>query len=441
VTKIAAIPTFLPGRIHVTKAVLRSFALFTIFVAVAQLSMPRSAAAAEALVGYHAQVKVAAPTRLDWVFAVANQSPAEPPAQWLAGYESTEQKYELFVPENLDKRKWAPVVIFISAGDTPAGWNQFQAVCRRAGVIFASPFGAGNNTPAPRRARIVLDVLDDIARRHKIDPNRTYLGGFSGGSRIACGIVFGLPEYFGGVIPVCGAEKLREESWLRQRVTDRISVALVTGENDFNRAELERFREPMFAEVGVRVKRWTVPGLGHGVPDAQTLGPVFAWLEEGAAERKRKATQWPAMWLGGPRVPNRMEWADALLEEAKIRLEKPSTTYSGLMQLQGIATRWSDVPAAREANKILGEYESKTERPWEEEDIAEQRRYLIAQARALDGYGSGDLPQQYAAQRKGMLQGAIKLWEQVLDDSPDSPAGKEAAYRIPKLQAMVDKTP
>ena len=415
-------------------------ALFAFLVSALLSAMPRCAAAAEALVGYHAQVKVAAPTRLDWVFAVANQSPAEPPAQWLTGYESTEQKYELFVPENLDKRKPASVVLFISAGDGPAGWNQFQAVCRRAGVIFASPFGAGNNTPAPRRARIVLDVLDDIARRHKIDPDRTYLGGFSGGSRIACGIVFGLPEYFGGVIPVCGAEKLRDESWLRQRVTDRISVALVTGENDFNRAELERFREPMFAEVGVRVKRWTAPGLGHGVPDANTLGPVLAWLEEGAVERKRKATQWPAMRIGGAAVPSRTEWADALLKEAKVRLQKPATTYSGLMQLQGIATRWSDVSAAREANKILGEYEARAERPWEEEDIAEQRRFLIAQARSLDGYGSGDLPQQYAAQRKGMLQGAIQLWQQVLDDRPDSPPGKEAAIRIPKLQAMLEQS-
>jgi hypothetical protein len=398
-----------------------------------------SASAAEPLVGYHAQVKVAAPTRLDWVFAVANQSPAEPPAQWLTGYESTEQKYELYVPENLDKRKPAPVVIFISAGESPAGWGQWQAVCKKAGVIFASPFGAGNNTPAPRRAHIVLDVLDDIARRHKIDPDRTYLGGFSGGSRIACGVVFSLPEYFGGVVPVCGAEKMRDESWLRQRVTDRISVALVTGENDFNRAELENLRETMFTTVGVRAKRWTVPGLGHGVPDANTLGPVFAWLEEGAVERKRKATLYPAMRIGGDKVPSREEWAEALLKEAKLRLQKPATTYSGLMQLSGVATRWSDLPEAEAATKILTEYDSRDERPWEADDLKEQRLYLVASARGLDAYGSGKLPQQYAAQRSGMLKTAIELWQQVLADSPDSPAGKEAAIRIPKLQALLDR--
>lgn len=407
--------------------------------ALSVLSPASTTEAAEPLVGYHAQVKVAAPTRLDWVFAVANQSPAEPPAEWLSGYESTAQKYELYVPENLDKRKPAPVVIFISAGDSPAGWSQWQAVCKKAGAIFASPFGAGNNTPAPRRAHIVLDVLDDIARRHKIDPDRTYLGGFSGGSRIACGIVFALPEYFGGVVPVCGAEKLRDDSWLRQRVTDRISVALVTGETDFNRAELENLRETMFTTVGVRTKRWTVPGLGHGVPDANTLGPVFAWLEEGAVERKRKATIYPAMRIGGDKVPSREEWAEALLKEAKLRLLKPATTYSGLMQLSGISTRWNDLPAAAAATKILTEYDARDERPWEEDDLKEQRLYLVASARGLDAYGSGKLPQQYAAQRSGMLKTAIELWQQVQADSPDSPAGKEAANRIPKLQAMLEK--
>lgn len=30
--------------------------------------------------------KVSAPTRIDWVFALSNQSPAEPPADWLKGY-------------------------------------------------------------------------------------------------------------------------------------------------------------------------------------------------------------------------------------------------------------------------------------------------------------------------------------------------------------------
>ena len=199
-------------------------------------------------------------------------------------------------------------MLFISPSQKPSGWRQWQKLCQQSGVIFASPFEAGNNCPNPRRVRIVLDVLDDMRRRYTVDADRTYLAGFSGGARIACSVAFGLPEYFGGVAAVCGAEKLREESWLRQRVIDRLSVALITGETDFNRSELERFREPMLTGVGVRTQVVMVPKLGHGIPVDRQLAKVFAWLEEGLPERQKLARQWPAMpsrTMLRPREPRR----------------------------------------------------------------------------------------------------------------------------------------
>ncbi len=39
----------------------------------------------EALRGYHAEVAVTAPTRLDWIFALANQSRETAPPDWLEG--------------------------------------------------------------------------------------------------------------------------------------------------------------------------------------------------------------------------------------------------------------------------------------------------------------------------------------------------------------------
>ena len=153
-------------------------------IVVLMIAVPAGEAAwAESLVGHHDQVNVGAATRLDWIFAVANQSPANPPGDWQAEYDSTKQQYELFVPAGLNPRKAAPLVLFISASDKPAGWKQWQTVCQQAGVVFASPYGAGNNCDLPRRVRIVLDVLDDIARRRAIDPDRVYLAGFSGGAR------------------------------------------------------------------------------------------------------------------------------------------------------------------------------------------------------------------------------------------------------------------
>ncbi len=397
--------------------------------------------AAQAPRGYHASHPVSAPTRLDTVFPLANQSLVEPPADWYPGYDSTAQKYELYAPQKIDPKKTYPVVLFISAGPTPAGWSSWKSLCEQQQIIFASPFEAGNNTPMPKRIRIVLDVLDDLRRQYPIDPDRTYLSGFSGGARVACGIAFALPELFGGVMPVCASESLREESWLRQRAIDRLSLALITGETDFNRGEIERWRGPLFKEIGVRSQVFMVDGMGHGIPNEKAMGPAFKWLEEGTAKRKQLAKQWKAMSLPANSTPDRGSAAAALFAEAQQRVQQKATLYSGLMQMVGIMTRWPDTDAGREAKTLLERYEAKDERPWEADDLAEQRKFIAAEAKSLTAYATGPLPTQYEKLRGSMAAAALERWTTILADTPNSPLGKQAPAQIAELEKIADKAP
>lgn len=410
---------------------------------VLSLSMCRIVVADET--GYQPEVTIRAATRLDWVFAVSNQSRVDPPADWLEGYDSTQQRYQLFVPQvaktTVKSKKGKsgtslglPLVLFISAGDQPAGWTQMQAVCQQQGIAFASPFAAGNNTPTQRRVRIILDVLDDVRQRHGIDPDRTYIGGFSGGGRIACAIGFALPELFGGVMPVCAGGDLRDEAWLRRRVIDRLSVAMITGADDFNRSEVEQFRATQLRGVGVRTQVTVVPKMGHSIPDAKTFSKVVEWLDAGAGDRRKLAQQYPASRVSRDGVLSREESARSLFDEGQKRLKGAETLYSGLMQLQGVMQRWPDLQVAEDAKAILLDYEGRPERPWEAEDIAEQRKFLIARARALSAYGSGDLPPQYVKQRKEMLEAAINLWMLVVQDGQDAQAVAEGEKRLPELK-------
>lgn len=382
-------------------------------------------------------VSVTEETRLDWVFAMANQSPAEPPAEWLQGYESKSQKYTLFVPPRYSKRKSWPLVIFVSPGNGAAGVAQWKTACAKLGILMASPHNAGNGTPQPRRVRIIADVLDDVRRNYNVDTDRTYIGGHSGGGRIACAMAFALPEYFGGVIPVCAGGELRQESWLRQRVIDRLSVAQLTGENDFNRGEVERMHQTRHTGVGVRCRTWVVDGLGHSIPDSDVFAEAFAWLEDDLRRRRKLAEERPASRITD--APSRTEWATRLLAEAKSRLTQRDQVYAGLMQLKGIQVRWNDLPQARTALQTLTEYDARDERPWEGEDINEQRRFLIARARGVDAYASGPIPRQYQNQRESMLQAAVQLWGLIVQDGQDKDAVAEGRERIPKLQALLEE--
>ena len=392
--------------------------------------------AARAADGYQTGVAVSAPTRLDWTFALANQSLPDPPADWLKDYDSTKQQYDLYIPPKRDPKKPLPVILFVSPGAEPTGWKHFEPVCKKLGFVYAEPRDAGNDCPVKRRVRIVLDVLDDVRRNVPTDPDRTYVVGLSGGGRIACALAFALPEHFGGVLPICASGDLRDESWLRRRVVDRLSVALMTGDGDFNRGEVERLRGPYLKEVGVRTHWWEQAGLGHGMPNEKQLTEAVKWLDEDVERRRTLAKDWPASRTAGDAAPGREDAAKALLAEGKKRLEAKETLYSGLMLLKGCMERWPDLPAADEAKKVLTDYDGRKERPWEADDIAEQRKFLIAQARALDAYASGDLPPQYVKTRADMAKQALDLWRKVLDDGGDADACREAKTRIPALEKL-----
>ena len=55
----------------------------------------------------------------------------------------------------------------------------------------------------------------------------------------------------------------------------------------------------------------------------------------------------------------------------------------------------------------------------------------------MDAYGSGPLPDEYAAMRGDMLREAISLWKQVVADRPDSPEGREGVKRVAALEALL----
>lgn len=391
------------------------------------------------------EVAVSGETRLDWTFVVSNQSVVRPPEEWTRDYVSMQQRYDLFVPPAVKtarvtrkKPDGLPMILFISAGDTPAGWDRLESLCRQKGIVYASPYGAGNGTPTPRRAHIILDVLDDVRRRASVDPDRTYIAGFSGGGRVACAVAFALPELFGGVIPVCAGGELRDEPWLRHRAIDRLSVSLLTGTEDFNLGEIERFRGPMWTDMGIRTRVTVVPKLGHAIPETKVFQAAFEWLEAGLADRRKFAERFPASRLEADSESSREDQAKALLAEAEARLRERKTLFSGLMQLQGVMTRWSDLPEGDAAKKILLKYEGQADKPWEDDDVTEQRRFLVARVRALDAYASGALPDQYAKQRPDMARAAIELWEGVIQDGQDSKAVSEGRRRIPILQKLVD---
>lgn len=391
--------------------------------------------------GYSPTVTVSAPTRLDWAFTVTNQSLVAPPAAMLGKeYDSTKQAYELFLPPRKDPKQAIGAIVFVSAGNDPAGWKAFEPACKDLGLAFIGVRGAGNDVPPPKRCRIVLDCLDDLRRQVPLDPDRTYIAGFSGGGRIACGIAFALPEQFGGIIPLCAAGDLRTEPWLRHRAADRLSAALVTGQTDFNRGEVERWKGPFWTGLGIRAKVWTQPNLGHAIASSATLTEAVKWLDEGRPARAAAAKKYPTS-RASPAAQSRDEAAKALFAEGQGLLMQRATQHRGLMLVKGAFERWPDTEAGKAARKLLEEYEAKKEKPWEADDVAELRKQLTAEARALADYVLNGIPagSPYEKARPDMAAQAVEYWSALIADAPDSDVAKEGKKLIAELRPLAGK--
>ncbi len=363
--------------------------------------------------------RVAAPTRLDWAFAVRGFGPDA--AKLPAGFDSTKQRYQLFVPKNYQAKQAWPLVLFISAGEQPAGWPSWQKLCEREGIFFASPFGAGNNTAAGPRTRIILDVLDDVRRLYRIDSDRTYVTGFSGGGRMACSVGFALPECFGGVIPLCGTNPISEPTYLRHRIQDRLSVAFVTGEKDFNRKENEVYMGPWFLDLGIRAKVWVVPKAGHIIPSADVHQEIYTWLEADLPRRREDAKAHPELVVSNE-VPGAEEQAKQFLAAAKGEFEA-GRVWRGITLLQGASQRWGTTDAGKQIRQLL-QVMAKDEKllgAVEEQGAVDELKSLSAQAWALE--------------RFGQTPKALEAWQLLAKNYEGTPIGQNAQAEIRRLKS------
>jgi hypothetical protein len=379
--------------------------------------------------GLHPRVRVQAQTRFDWGFALGAAAPAEAPAK----YDPTQVYYQLFVPQTYRPALASPLILFVSASNDPDELGAWLAVCRKYGVLYASPHEAGDRCPPAKRLRMALDVLDDVRRRLNVDTDRVYVGGLSEGARTACAVSYAFPEFIGGVVAVAGASSLREEPMLRDRVRERLSVALVVGDRDQARAEMERYRLPVLLDLEVRAKLW----LGRGarlMPQPSVLEEVFVWLEAEKGNRRALGEKYPAARVAEGSYPSAQAWAREVVEEAKERLEAAGTREGGLMQLDGVVRRWKGGPAAREAKKLL---EGRKGTGWEKVHARRQQGFFFREATALDAWLEGPLPLHVQRSKPILLKASMELWKQVLEHDPDTREGLQAEKKVTELKKLL----
>jgi hypothetical protein len=406
-------------------------ARWSLGVLVVAAGLPALHAEAPVETGLQAEVLIKLPTRLDWEFATATLLSGVPPGarRLPPSYHSTLQRYQLYIPPAYQVNRPWPMVVFVSPGDDPLGWPAWQKVCQDRAVFFCAAYGGGNNCNPVRRVRLVLDMLDDVRRKYRIDPSRTYLVGFGGGGRVACTLAYALPEYFGGVAALSGGSVPAGLDYLRHRTRERLSVAVVTGEGDFERRESEQYLAPLLRDLDVRSRLWVVPQIGHELPPAAVLAEVHAWLENDLSRRLEDVRRHPGLAVAPDEVPLRSEQAGRLLAAARDDLRDPDRVWQGAALLEGVVARWEGTEAAVRAQVVLHTLRADARQGalLRRQRAAEEGQKLAAQAKALE--------------RFGQPRAARQTWDLLAQAQPETAEGGRAAAESRRLAALLAAAP
>lgn len=197
------------------------------------------------------------------------------------------ERFSVYVPAGPAPEGGYGLLVFVSPGEELVRPRRWRPPLDRHGLVFVSAARAGNEEKVlDRRLPLVLLAYENVRARYPIDPERVYVGGLSGGSRVAQVAALAYPDVFRGALLNAGSDPIGGEEGIYLppadlfRKSQRTRLVFVTGERDREaldqdavaRASLQRH---CVLDVDI-VKAWR---LGHEALDPASLERALEALD------------------------------------------------------------------------------------------------------------------------------------------------------------------
>ncbi len=160
---------------------------------------------------------------------------------------------------------------------------EWMPVLDRYGVIFVTAARSGNDASVlGRRIPLAVIAAQNVIGRYPVDPQRVYVGGLSGGSRVALRTAIAFPDLFHGAFLNAGSDPLGGEDTavppraLLYAFQAQSRLVAATGSDDAINIAKD-------AETAQSMARWcqfnftprSIPFAGHQLADAQALSEAL----------------------------------------------------------------------------------------------------------------------------------------------------------------------
>ncbi|MBS0432708.1 MAG: alpha/beta hydrolase [Proteobacteria bacterium] len=203
--------------------------------------------------------------------------------------ELSRERFALYVPPRAPSQGYA-LLVFVPPWEDAQVPQQWVPPLDRNGVIFVSAARSGNDADVlDRREPLALLAAYNVMQRYHVDPERIYVGGFSGGSRVALRLALAYPDLFRGALLEAGSDPigsagipLPPAGLMRLFQQDTRLVFLTGSEDTFHTAQDSRSRDSLNAWCvfdSVTESMWRA---GHDVATGTDFGRALKALQRSA---------------------------------------------------------------------------------------------------------------------------------------------------------------
>jgi hypothetical protein len=198
------------------------------------------------------------------------------------------ERFSIYVPGGEPPKDGWGLVVFMSPINDPIVALLWRTIWDRHRLIYVSPNNGGNEEKVyDRRVPLALLAYENVKARHPIDPDRTYISGLSGGSRMAELIALGYPDIFRGALLDAGSDPIGGKSGtyapplplFAQFQKNRL-VYVSGSKDELNLADDQVSRASMRDFCVFNVAVTTAVGLAHEMLDQVSLEKAVRALEK-----------------------------------------------------------------------------------------------------------------------------------------------------------------
>ena len=205
------------------------------------------------------------------------------------------ERFLVHVPPEPPSHRYALLVFVPPWQDArlPSGW---VATLDRQGVIFVTAARSGNDESAlERREPLALLAATNVMSQYPVDPERVYVAGFSGGSRVALRLALGYPDLFRGAILNAGSDPIgNKEAPIPSRelflkFQESTHLVYVTGELDAAHAADDMLSiRSMHQWCVFNLESYGEPRIAHEVAGGAFLSQGLNYLLKGTIRDAEK---------------------------------------------------------------------------------------------------------------------------------------------------------